>query len=63
MIWLQWVSVPLNVPAGLPLIPEIEGALAVYGEPLRWAITQAVTADGVRRLTVEAVVVPRTLTV
>ncbi len=57
MSWLRLVSVCLTVKESQPLWPQIEGALAAHGEPLRWAITRVVTTDGVRQLTVEAVVV------
>ena len=40
-----------------PLRPQIESALRAQGEPLRWAITEAVCrADGSRELTLEAMV-------
>ncbi|MGQ9864976.1 MAG: hypothetical protein ACUVSQ_01630 [Pseudanabaenaceae cyanobacterium] len=60
--WLRFVSVGLTVEESQPLWPQIQGALAAYGEPLRWAITQAVTTDEGRHLTIEAVVVQPTLT-
>lgn len=40
-----------------PLLPQIEAELRHHGEPLRWAITEAVCrADGSRELTLEAMV-------
>lgn len=39
-----------------PLLPQLRAALAVRGEPLRWAITTVLPAeDGSRRLRIEAV--------
>ncbi|HAN46709.1 MAG TPA: hypothetical protein DCQ32_09195 [Cyanobacteria bacterium UBA8156] len=62
MSWLRFVSVCLTVEEGQPLWPQIQGALAAHGEPLRWAITRATTTNGVRQLTIEAVVLHPTLT-
>ena len=33
-----------------PLLPQVEAALAVHGEPLRWAITAVVPATGAAQL-------------
>jgi hypothetical protein len=40
-----------------PLLPQIEAELRNHGEPLRWAITEAVCQPGGgRQLTLEAMV-------
>ncbi|MFQ3680256.1 MAG: hypothetical protein SNJ60_07095 [Pseudanabaenaceae cyanobacterium] len=62
MGWLRFVSVSLTVQEEVPLLPQIHGALTAHGEPLRWAITQAVTTNGVRQLTIEAVIIQPVLT-
>jgi hypothetical protein len=54
-VHLQPVTLQLRRTSG-PLLAQIEAALAVHGQPLRWAITAVEPGECAPMLTLEAVV-------
>ncbi|UFP93400.1 hypothetical protein [Gloeobacter morelensis] len=52
---VQYIEAEIELDRGQALSPQVEQALQVHGEPLRWAIVEADKAGGPVR--VEAVVV------